>query len=70
VTESEQLVKLKTWAKTLYPDDTPSIYTLRRWVREAKIVPAPQRHGRHYFVRKDARYINYNDPNFSRMSLV
>lgn len=67
---SGKLVTLEAWAADTYGDGAPSIYTLRRWVREAKIQPAPQKHGRTYFVRKEARYINYNDPSFQGGALA
>ena len=67
---SEKLITLETWAASIYGDRAPSIYTLRKWVKEAKIVPAPQKHGRTYFVPENARYINYNDPSFGGAALA
>ena len=61
---SAKLVTLEAWAANLYGEHAPSIYTLRRWCREAKIQPTPQKHGRTYFVSEGARYINYNDVSF------
>ena len=60
----EELVKLETWARIVYGDDAPSIYTLRRWCQQGKIQPPAQKHGRAIYVKREARYINYNDPNF------
>jgi len=61
---NDKLTTLEVWARARYGDSAPSIYTLRRWVREAKIQPPPQKHGRKYYVSEGARYMNYNDPNF------
>lgn len=58
---SEQLTTLEDWAATLFGQHAPSIHTLRRWVREAKIMPAPKKYGRKYFVQKSAEYIDYNN---------
>lgn len=58
---SERLTTLEAWAAKRYGDHAPSIHTLRRWVREAKILPVPKKHGRTYFVEETAEYTNYND---------
>ncbi|MEG0677055.1 MAG: excisionase [Comamonas sp.] len=51
------LVLLTTWAQQMYKDAAPCSNTLRKWAREALIQPAPQRHGRAYYVDPDARYV-------------
>lgn len=57
----EHLVTLEDWAKGCYGERAPYIGTLRRWARDGKIFPLPQKHGRAYFVRPDAQYIeDYN----------
>jgi hypothetical protein len=62
-----QFLTLKAWAAQQYGDDAPSIATLRRWCQQAKIFPAPKKHGRTYFVRQDAQYVDdYNDRDFLR----
>ena len=61
---TEKLTTLEAWARAKYGEAAPSIYTLRRWCREAKIQPAPQKHGRTYYVSEQAQYTNYNDPSF------
>ncbi len=63
---SGKLIPLEAWAANRYGEHAPSIYTLRRWVREAKILPVPKKHGRTYFVSESARYLNYNDPEYAR----
>jgi Excisionase-like protein len=61
VTVAEKLTTLESWATKVYGDHAPSIYTLRRWVRDAKIFPIPKKHGRTYFVEETAQYIqDYN----------
>lgn len=58
---SDKLTTLESWAQKRYGEHAPSIHTLRRWVREAKILPIPKKHGRTYFVEETAQYIDYND---------
>lgn len=62
-----QQVPLDVWGRRIYGDHAPSIKTLRRWVREAKIFPIPKKHGRSYFVSPNARYIDYSDPNYAQV---
>jgi predicted site-specific integrase-resolvase len=54
-----ELLPLDIWAQRKYPERTPSIHTLRRWVREARIVPIPEKHGRAYWVEPNAEYQQY-----------
>lgn len=54
-------VTLEAWAAPRY-DPPPSIKTLRRWARECRIYPAPEKVGRTYYVEKDARYIDPMKP--------
>lgn len=54
-----ELLTLKEWAQRIYGPAAPSMGTLRRWVREARITPLPEKHGRTYFVEPDARYVDY-----------
>ena len=49
-----RLLQLEVWAQNIYGDQRPEINTLRRWARDGKITPAPQKHGRQYFVVPDA----------------
>lgn len=53
-----QLLTLETWAAMRYPDCTPTIRTLRAWVKAGKIQPQPIRHGKYYRVREDAMYFD------------
>ncbi|EDQ2392337.1 excisionase [Salmonella enterica subsp. enterica] len=53
-------VRLKTWGKLNYPDDTPPLTTLRRWARNGNIYPPPELQGRTYRVDPDAFYIKLN----------
>lgn len=50
-----QLITLEEWLKRTY-GEAVSIHAGRRWCRERKITPVPEKHGRTYFVRQDARY--------------
>ena len=54
----KKLLTLETWASMRYPDSTPTIRTLRRWVKEGRIQPQPIRHGKLYRVRDDAQYFD------------
>lgn len=64
-----QLVTLTAWASATYGEAAPSLATLRRWARDQRIFPAPEKHGRTYFVRPDAQYLdtgNLNDATEAR----
>lgn len=54
---TERLLTLEAWSRAEYGDGAPCIATLRRWVREDKILPPPEKHGRAYYVLPHARYI-------------
>lgn len=56
---------LEKWAARHYGEDAPNVQTLRRWCRDGKIFPIPEKHGRSYFVQDTARYVgDFNDPAF------
>lgn len=56
---------LQKWARGIYGESAPDIQTLRRWCRNGKIYPAPEKNGRTYFVDQNARYVgDYNDAGF------
>jgi hypothetical protein len=57
-----KLIPLHDWAERTYGDAAPCIHTLRRWARDNRIAPAPQKHGRSYFVSPDARYSDPANP--------
>lgn len=50
-----KLVTLEAWVELTY-GTAVQIDTARRWCREGRIYPAPEKHGRSYFVSRDARY--------------
>lgn len=54
---TERLLTLENWARAEYGDAAPSITTLRRWVREERILPVPEKHGRTYYLLPHARYV-------------
>lgn len=49
-------VTLTTWAASHF-SPPPAERTLRLWVREGRIVPAPLKIGRTYYVEPTARHI-------------
>lgn len=57
----EKLMTLEEWAQANYATP-PSQGTLWRWAREARIYPTPEKQGRSYYVRPDARYIDPSKP--------
>lgn len=57
-----KLITLEAWAAATYGESSPHINTLRRWARDALIVPAPEKHGRTYYVSPAARYCDYRSP--------
>lgn len=58
-------ITLEAWSRAEYGEDAPHIATLRRWVREGKILPHPEKHGRTYYVLPHARYVK--NPSRSRL---
>lgn len=58
----DKLLTLEEWAAKVFGDHPPHIATLRRWARESRIFPAPQLHGRSYYVLATARYIDPTKP--------
>ena len=49
-------IPLTTWAAHHY-SPPPSPWVLRRWCRDGEITPAPERVGREWYVREDARRV-------------
>lgn len=49
-------IPLEAWAAARY-SPPPSAWTLRRWARDGEIHPMPEKVGRTYYVREDARRI-------------
>lgn len=58
-------ITLEAWALAEYGDDAPCIATLRRWAREGKVLPKPEKHGRTYYIEPGARYVK--NPKGSRL---
>lgn len=54
----KELIPLETWADRRYPVGRPHIQTLRRWAREGRIQPQPEKHGRNYYVTPEAEYLS------------
>jgi len=62
-----RLTTLEAWARAKYGEHAPNMDTLRRWAREGKIFPAPQKQGRAYYLPEHAEYVNdYNNSDFMR----
>lgn len=57
-----KLITLEAWASATYGEAAPRMNTLRRWARDALITPTPEKHGRTYYVRPDARYSDFRAP--------
>lgn len=57
-----RLLSVDAWIEATYGAGAPSVKTVRRWIRGGYIVPAPEKHGRAYYVRSDARYIDPANP--------
>ncbi len=49
-------IKIQEWASARY-SPPPSLWVLRRWARDGEIHPMPEKVGKHYYVREDARRI-------------
>jgi hypothetical protein len=58
---TEKLITLEAWGQLRYGEHAPNIQTLRRWAHDAKIFPAPKKHGRTYYVAENAQYLAPND---------
>ena len=55
-------ITLEEWLTARYGEKKPSILTARRWCRKGNIYPQPEKHGRQYYVRADARWIDPANP--------
>lgn len=56
---TERRISLASWVAANYSEaDAPTANTVRRWVREKRIKPPPQKEGRAYFFSPSARYIS------------
>jgi len=52
-----KLMNLQEWATETYTHP-PSLSTLRRWVREGRIYPSPELHGKEYKLTPDSVYVD------------
>ncbi|MBJ2211287.1 excisionase [Pseudomonas carnis] len=50
-----KMITLAAWASLNF-DPVPSMNTVRKWARDGRLVPAPIKHGRSYYIAPDARY--------------
>jgi len=56
IVNSPNLLPLKEWAKRQYGDFAPHRNTLLKWVRDGRIQPQPEKQGRAYFFKPEAKY--------------
>ena len=49
-------ITIESWIALNY-SDPPSVLTVRRWIREGRIYPLPEKHGRTYYLTPTARYV-------------
>lgn len=61
-----RLVSLEQWATETYGTAAPCIDTLRRWCREGRIYPQPEKHGKAYYLAPEARYIDASNSDLLR----
>lgn len=57
-----KLLRIEEWITARYGEGGPALLTVRRWIRDGNIFPAPEKHGRAYYLRPDARYIDPKHP--------
>ncbi|HAT7514660.1 TPA: excisionase [Kluyvera ascorbata] len=57
-----KLMNLQEWADSVY-STPPSLSTLRRWCREGRIYPTPERHGKEYRLVPDSIYVDPSKKN-------
>ncbi len=62
-----KLLNLQEWASEIY-STPPSLSTLRRWVREGRIYPAPELHGKEYRLLPDAVYVDIKKKKYQRIT--
>jgi len=63
-----QLILVSSWAAAIFPDWTPHPNTLRNWVHNGKIRPAPKKIGNKYFCDPKAEYVDPVADKIERMT--
>lgn len=58
-------ITLPAWAATRW-DPPPPPRSLTRWARQGLIMPAPEKVGRSYYVRPDAKLVDRNGNTVAR----
>ena len=51
-------IPLTEWLALTFGEFAPSIETARRWCRQGKIHPRPQKIGRGYYLHPDAKHVD------------
>jgi hypothetical protein len=64
-----KLLTIEEWANRRY-SSPPSKRTLRRWIKDAKIVPVPKKEGRRYVVSEHAQFVDWSDPDSAASCIV
>jgi hypothetical protein len=60
---TEPLITLDAWIAAHYAEGSrPSVKTVRTWAAAGKLVPAPEKQGRSYYIARNARYIDPRAP--------
>lgn len=49
------LLTIESWLAATYAAGAPSVHTVRRWIRDGYIDPPPEKHGRSYFLKPEAK---------------
>ncbi len=57
-----KLLSVEAWIQATYGAGAPSVRTVRRWISGGYIIPTPEKQGRGYYVRSDARYVDPANP--------
>jgi hypothetical protein len=60
--ETSKNIRLEEWLERAYEEPWPSLLTARRWARTGHIWPPAEKHGRAYYVKLHARYIDPSNP--------
>lgn len=56
-TIQSRYITLQEWAATMF-SPAPHVNTLRRWVNDGRIQPQPEKIGRIWRVKREAKYVN------------
>lgn len=61
---TQKLLTLQAWLALTYAEGSaPHINTIRRWIKDGKIQPQPEKQGRDFYFTADARYNDGSQPS-------